>query len=74
MDTGNKKEWISLYVNSPFIKTDCHTLGIRFTRKAAWALIREIEARLFEENKSLLRHEDTINTDRNEDMCFGVDR
>ena len=70
MDTGNKKEWLSLYVVDPLVKTSEHTLAMRLTRKAAWALVQEINARLFGEDEKAIGHYTTLQTDKDKDMCF----
>ena len=68
MDTGNHKEWITLYMNFKKPPID-KCPGIRLTRKMAWALMKEIEARLFFGNEKDIRLDDTL-TAHETDYCF----
>ena len=47
MDTGNLKEYVTLYIkpHKTFTPDDCP--GIRLTRRMAFALMKELEGRLF---------------------------
>lgn len=63
MDTGNHKEWITLYFNNRETKT---TKGLRLTRRMAWHLMQEINTRLFDDgdiNHNKIKEEA-------EDYCF----
>jgi len=67
MDTGNFLEWLTLYCSFKRIIKKDEIVGIRLTRKMAYALMKEIENRLFGGSESVIFN--TI-SENNQDYCF----
>ena len=68
MDSNNLKESVTLYIKLKrnFRKDDCP--GMILTRKMAYALMKEIEARLFDDNE--VKH--GLLKARDSDYCWNI--
>lgn len=78
MNSGHDREWVTIYVTSfdkikvgKFSKDKVTEVGLRLTRKMAFALIKEIEARLFDGEEKDIRISKTIE-EKDTDLCFNI--